>query len=197
MKKQLEELRDLAYETGYIAGRIESGTPMDEEHHRKLIAKRNALLESIAAAVEEEMSSLVTVRDMYATEIESLRADNARLTARVAEMSGVLHALIDAAIDRVEHEQGDDILELRIHEANAVLAGAPRVVYTKRLEFVRDPENRNDLAGWCDEDDGDYTVYILGNWQEIVEDREYEVFVVERPPEGKQPADSEQEATDA
>lgn len=61
------------------------------------------------------------------------------------------------------------------HAIHEHLAG--RVVWEKMVQIDDDPDNPNDLAGWSEEDDGDYVVYILGDQGDIVPGQEYRVTV--------------------
>ena len=96
----LQELRDLSYETGYIAGKIEAGTKQDEveeEYQRKKICQRNVCYEILLDMVdklEERLADLLSLArtglkpDIYATEKEWIEH---RINKVAAELDHIIN----------------------------------------------------------------------------------------------------------
>ena len=57
MRKELEQLRDLAYETGWIAGRIESGVEVHADYQQSKIGARNLAFKDALDYYDAVMSS--------------------------------------------------------------------------------------------------------------------------------------------
>ena len=51
------------------------------------------------------------------------------------------------------------------------------IVWEKLVQMHYDPDNPEELAGWSEEDDGDYVVYILGDHEKIEPGHQYLVTV--------------------
>ena len=61
---------------------------------------------------------------------------------------------------------------------------AEGVVWDKVVQIVRSPFDGSELAGWSDEDDGDYQIYFPGDHGEIEEGNEYRVTVTKEEGDG-------------
>jgi len=57
-RELLERLRDMAYETGWVAGQAEAGIKQDEAYQKAKIAARNQVMETIAAQHEQEVAAV-------------------------------------------------------------------------------------------------------------------------------------------
>ena len=89
----------------------------------------------------------------------------------------------------VEGEHGETWWSLPDHMvdkfAHAIAEKMGKVAWKKVVQMERCPDNPDDLAGWSDEYDGDYIVYILAPHDGIEEGNEYTVTVTKEEGDGQ------------
>ena len=97
------------------------------------------------------------------------------LEAHVAAWVSLLRTLFNE-VDGYQYQLGNEELRDLLEEVRLALQSAPVVTYQKVVRMERDPVEPDELVGWSDEDDGDYTIYVLGDRQKLEEGKEYRVL---------------------